>query len=96
MSCTIEGLDSLIEKLNDLDKNITKKVAAYSLKKVARKVKNDMVDIAPVSKVRSIHGYTAIDVGELFKKKSYISIEIGLSQAIRSGGGADYWELIRG
>ena len=97
MSCTCEGLDELILKLNSLNKNLTNRVAKHSVQKVAEKIKNDMIDVAPVSTERDVHGISLIDVGKIRISKGYVKTEVGFSTIIRAGGGgADYWTVVRG
>ena len=97
MSCTCEGLDELISKLNILNKNLTNKVAKRSVEKVAEKIKEDMLKVAPVSTERKVHGINAIDVGKIRTNKGYVKTEVGFSTIINAGGGcADYWTIVRG
>ena len=97
MSCTCEGLDELISKLNILDKNLTNRVAKRSVEKVAEKIKEDMLKVAPVSTERDVHGISAIDVGKIRTNKGYVKTEVGFSTIIGAGGGgADYWYVVRG
>ena len=97
MSCTCEGLDELIFKLNALNKNLTNKVAKHAVETVAQKIKLDMLDVAPVSTERSVHGISMIDVGKVRTSKGYVKTEVGFSTIIRAGGGsADYWTIVRG
>ena len=96
MSCTCEGLEELIQKLNVLDKNLTNKVAKRSIKVVAEKVKEDMLKVAPVSTERNVHGISAIDVGKIRTNKGYVKTEVGFSTIIGAGSGADYWYVVRG
>lgn len=97
MSCTCEGLEELIQKLNVLDKNLTNRVAKRSVKVVAEKIKEDMLKVAPVSTERDVHGISAIDVGKIRTNKGYVKTEVGFSTIIGAGGGgADYWYVVRG
>lgn len=95
MSCTCEGLDELISKLNILNKNLTNKVAKRSVEKVAEKIKEDMLKVAPVSTERNVHGISMIDVGKIRTSKGYVKTEVGFSTFI-SGSGGDYWYIVRG
>ena len=97
MSCTIEGLNELIEKLNKVDKNLTNRIAKNVMKEVAEDIKEDLKTVAPVSTERNIHGVDAIDVGKITKSKGYVGTKVGFSESIRAGGsGADYWTTVRG
>lgn len=97
MSCTIEGLNELIEKLNVMDEKLTNRIAKNVIKEVAEDIKEDIKSVAPVSTERNIHGIDAIDVGKITKSKGYIGTKVGFSESIRAGGsGADYWTTVRG
>ena len=97
MSCTCDGLEELIFKLSDLNKNLTNKVAKRSVKTVAEKIKHDMISAAPVSTERDVHGISLIDVGKIRTSKRYVKTEAGFSTIIRAGSGsADYWTVVRG
>ena len=97
MSCTIEGLNELIEKLNTMDEKLTNRIAKNVIKEVAENIKEDIKFVAPVSTERNIHGIDAIDVGKITKSKGYIGTKVGFSESIRAGGsGADYWTTVRG
>ena len=97
MSCTCEGLEELISKLNVLNKNLTNRVAKRSVETVAEKIKQDMLEVAPVSTERKVHGISLIDVGKIRTSKGYVKTEVGFSTIIRAGGGgADYWYIVRG
>ena len=97
MSCTCEGLEELIFKLNALNKNLTNRVAKHSVQKVAEKIKHDMISVAPVSTERDVHGISLIDVGKIRTSKGYVKTEAGFSTIIRAGSGsADYWTVVRG
>jgi hypothetical protein len=90
-------LDELISKLNILNKNLTNRVAKRSVEKVAEKIKDDMLKVAPVSTERKVHGIDAIDVGKIRTNKGYVKTEVGFSTIIGAGGGgADYWTVVRG
>ena len=97
MSCTIEGLNELIDKLNTMDEKLTNRIAKNVIKEVAENIKEDIKFVAPVSTERNIHGIDAIDVGKITKSKGYIGTKVGFSESIRAGGsGADYWTTVRG
>ena len=95
MSCTCEGLEELISKLNVLNKNLTNRVAKRSVETVAEKIKQDMLEVAPVSTERKVHGISLIDVGKIRTNKGYVKTEVGFSTFI-TGSGADYWTIVRG
>ena len=95
MSCTCDGLEELIKKLNVVNKNLTNRVAKRSVETVAKKVKQDILDVAPVSTERNVHGISAIDVGKIRMNKGYVKTEVGFSTFI-SGSGEEYWYVVRG
>ena len=97
MSCTCEGLEELIQKLNVLNEKLSGNLAVKCVKEVANDIKSDMLSVAPVSTERSVHGIDAIDVGKIRRSKGYVRTEVGFSTIIRNGGsGTDYWTLVRG
>lgn len=54
-----------------------------------------MKSVAPVSRVRNIHGVDGINVGNFIHREGFSQVKVGMSAAI-SGHGEEYWELVRG
>ena len=91
----IEGLQTLIDKLDKLDNAMNKVVAKKVLKEVAEEIKDDMKSVSPVSRVRNIHGVDGINVGNFIHREGFSQVKVGMSAAI-SGHGEEYWELVKG
>ena len=85
MSCKVEGLDNLIDKLETMfsDKEI-KKIEKKALEPITKSIKSDMQRVSPVCDEPEIHGRDVI--GIKYKKNSY---EIGLWSE-------EKWDLWRG
>lgn len=92
MSCTCEGLDELIRKLETefSDKEI-KNMEKKALEPVAQKIERDIREIAPICKEHLKHGRDAVGF-RYVSSRGYI---IGLDNQIKDPYG-DYWETVRG
>ena len=90
-----DGLQELIDKLEGINEDSLSKIEKEVLNEVGEKIEKDMKSVAPVSKVRDIHGVDAIKKGNVSRLGQRMSIKIGLSEVLRGHGG-DYWTQIRG
>nr|DAQ51913.1 MAG TPA: hypothetical protein [Caudoviricetes sp.] len=95
---TEEGFDEVMKKLENLADYVIEDASKKTLKNFSKYMKGEMISVAPVSKVRNIHGYECIDTSNMrvSRQKYNFYISVGLSETIRNGTGADYWHQIRG
>lgn len=87
----IEGIDELINELQKLsDDKTVEKIQKKALKPVAEEIYKDMVQEAPVSKDRNVHGVDLLDVIGFNRKNG--RYEVGLTNQV----GKNNWEIARG
>ena len=90
MSCSITGLQELVDRVESLtDPKIVRDMQKKALLPVAKSILNEMKGVTPVSPRRSIHGIDAENIIS-FRYNGLGGYNIGLNNA-----GAD-WERTRG
>lgn len=90
MSCSITGLQELVDRVENLTTpKVVKDIQKKALLPVAKSILNEMKGVTPVSPRRSIHGIDAENIIS-FRYNGLGGYNIGLNNA-----GAD-WERTRG